>query len=82
MTSLYQTCLRKEVVETITIRQKLVRRWFCLDIEKALSPSVNREDAFFTVPEDRRLKSDFDRRIELDLSILENEYLNLMFPVT
>jgi hypothetical protein len=82
MTSLYQTCLRQEVVETITVRQKLVKRWFYIDIEKALSSSVNREDAFVTLPEDRRLKSDFDRRIELDLSTPENEYRNLMFPVT
>ena len=45
MTSLYQTCVRKELVETITPRQKLVKRWFYIDIEKALRSDVDREDA-------------------------------------
>ena len=54
--------------ETITVRQKFVKRWFYIDIEKALNPTVDREDAFFTVPEDRKLKSEFDRRVDLDLS--------------
>lgn len=81
MTSLYQTCMRQAVVETITVRQKLVRRWFYIDIQKALQPGVDREEAIFTIPEDRRIKSDFDRKIDLDLSTREREYEQLMFPV-
>lgn len=81
MTSLYQTCLRREVVQTITPRLKLVNRWFYIDIRKALSPAEDREDAIVSVPEDRRVKSDFDRKIELDLSTPELEYKKLMFPL-
>lgn len=81
MTSLYQTCMRKQVVETITPRQKLVKRWFYIDIQKALRPDVDRENAIFTVPEDRKIKEDFDRRIVLDLSAPEAEYEQMMFPV-
>lgn len=81
MTSLYQTCLRREVVQTVTPRLKLVKRWFYIDIRKAMNPSEDRENAIVSVPEDRRIKSDFDRKIELDLSTPELEYQNLMFPL-
>lgn len=81
MTSLYQTCMRREVVVTITPRQKLVKRWFYIDIEKALLPGADREEAIFSMPDDRKLKSDFDRRIDLDLSTPELEFEQLKFPL-
>ena len=81
MTSLYQTCLRREVVQTVTPRLKLVKRWFYIDIRKAMNPAEDRENAIVSVPEDRRIKSDFDRKIDLDLSTPELEYQNLMFPL-
>ncbi|MDG4602605.1 MAG: DUF262 domain-containing protein [Defluviicoccus sp.] len=81
MTSLYQTCLRREVMQTVTPRLKLVKRWFYIDIRKAMNPSEDRENAIVSVPDDRRIKSDFDRKIELDLSTPELEYQNLMFPL-
>ena len=81
MTSLYQTCLRREVVQTVTPRLKLVKRWFYIDMRKSMDPSEDRENAIISVPEDRRIKSDFDRKIELDLSTPELEYENLMFPL-
>jgi hypothetical protein len=81
MTSLYQACMRDQVVATITAKKKLVRRWFYVDIAKALQPDVDRENAIVTVPEDRRVKEDFDRTIVLDLSKPEYEYAHLMFPL-
>jgi len=81
MTSLYQTCLRREVVQTVTPRLKLVKRWFYIDMRKSMDPSEDRENAIVSVPEDRRIKSNFDRKIELDLSTAELEYENLMFPL-
>jgi predicted lactoylglutathione lyase len=81
MTSLYQTCLRREVVHTVTPRLKLVKRWFYIDMRKSMDPSEDRENAIVSVPEDRRIKSDFDRKVELDLSTAELEYENLMFPL-
>ena len=41
----------------------------------------DRENAIVSVPEDRRIKSDFNRKIDLDLSTPELEYQNLMFPL-
>lgn len=81
MTSLYQTCLRSEVVHTVTPRLKLVKRWFYIDMRKSMDLSEDRENAIVSVPEDRRIKSDFDRKVELDLSTAELEYENLMFPL-
>ncbi len=81
ITSLYQTCMRNQVVTTITAQKKVVKRWFYIDIQKALSPDVEREDAVIAVPEDRRLKSNFDKDIDLDLSSPELEYKHLMFPL-
>jgi len=37
MTSLYQVTLRGKVVETITPKKKKVKRWFYIDINKALA---------------------------------------------
>lgn len=82
MTSLYQVTLRKQVVETVTPKKRPVKRWFYIDIEKALDPLVDREDAIFGVPEDRVIRSDFGRKTELDLSTRMGEFENLMFPVS
>lgn len=81
MTSLYQSCMRQQVVQTITPSKKLVRRWFYIDIGKALHDEGSREDAILAVPEDRRIKTNFDRDIKLDLSTPELEYQNLVFPL-
>src|SRR6202035_3293104 len=56
MTSLYQVTLRGKVVETVTPKNKKVKRWFYIDIRKALDPSADREDAIVGVPEDRLIK--------------------------
>jgi hypothetical protein len=40
MTSLYQVTIRGQVVETVTPKKKKVRRWFYIDIRKALLPEI------------------------------------------
>src|SRR5262245_55611063 len=82
MTSLYQVTLRDKVVETVTPKNKKVKRWFYVDIRKALDPSADREEAIVGVPEDRVIRADFARAIVLDLSSPEKEYGELMFPLT
>lgn len=81
MTSLYQVTLRGQVVETVTPKRKKVRRWFYIDIRKALDMASDREDAIVSVPEDRMERKDFGRDITLDLSTPEKEYAALMYPV-
>lgn len=82
LTSLYQVTLRGEVVETITPKNKKVKRWFYIDIRKALDPSVDREDAIIGVPEDRIVRTDFGREVVLDLSSPDLEFAALMYPVS
>jgi len=82
MTSLYQVTLRGKVVETVTPKKKKVKRWFYIDIRKALDGTVDREEAIIGVPEDKVEKSDFGRGIKLDLSTSEKEYAELMYPVS
>ncbi|MHB1014303.1 MAG: GmrSD restriction endonuclease domain-containing protein [Desulfurivibrionaceae bacterium] len=82
MTSLYQVTLRCKVVETVTPKNKKVKRWFYIDIRKALDPSVNREETIVGVPEDRMVRTDFGREVVTDLSTPDREYAALMYPVT
>lgn len=82
MTSLFQVTLRGKVVETVTPKNKRVKRWFYIDIRKALDPSIDREEAIVGVPEDRITRTDFGREVVLDLSTPAGEYAALMYPVT
>lgn len=82
MTSLYQVTLRGKVVETVTPKNKRVKRWFYIDIAKAMDETVNREEAVIGVPEDRIERGIFGREGGLDLSTPEKEYAALMFPVS
>src|SRR5690606_35171726 len=81
MTSLYQVTLRGKVVETVTPRKKLVKRWFYMDMEKALDPSVEREEAVIALPENKVLAEDFGRRILHDASTRQKEYEGLLYPL-
>src|SRR4051812_12555457 len=63
MTSLYQMTLRRKVVETVTPKNKKVKRWFYLDICKALDLGVDREEAIVGVPEERIIRTDFGREV-------------------
>lgn len=82
MTSLYQVTLRGKVVETVTPKNKKVKRWFYIDIQKALDPSIDREEAITGVPADRIIRTDFGREVIKDLSTPAREYAELMYPVT
>lgn len=82
MTSLYQVTIRGKVVETVTAKKKRVKRWFYIDIAKALDEMVDREEAVIGVPEDRMERMDFGREVTLDLSTPEKEYAALKFPVS
>jgi len=81
MTSLYQSCMRRQVVSTITAKKRLVKRWFYIDIRKALNAEADRDSAIFAVPEDRKIKENFDKDIVLDLSVPQLEYESLMYPL-
>lgn len=81
MTSLYQACYRRDVVETITPKNRLLRVWFYIDMMKALEPTTDRDEAIFSVREDRKIMGNIGRDTLLDLSEQEFEFEQLMFPL-
>lgn len=81
MTSLYQVTIRNQVVSTVTPKNKRVKRWFYIDMMKALDPLADREEAILGVPEDRIVRSNFGKTIDLDLSTRDDEIAHLMYPV-
>jgi len=82
LTSLYQVTLRNKVVDTVTAKNKRVKRWFYIDIIKALDPAIDREDAIIGIPEDRVIRKDINKTVVLDVSSPEKEYDSLMFPLS
>ncbi|MCX8455145.1 MULTISPECIES: DUF262 domain-containing protein [Paenarthrobacter] len=81
MTSLYQVALRGQVVRTVTSKKKTVERWFYIDVEKALDPSISREEAIIGVPADRKLKS-AESAAPVTLGSVESELAHLIYPVS
>ncbi|TXN68228.1 DUF262 domain-containing protein [Methylobacterium sp. WL18] len=82
MTSLYQVTIRNQVVETVTPKNKRVKRWFYIDIIAALDFEAEREDAIIGMPADRISRENFDRNVVRDLSTRAREFDALMYPVS
>ena len=81
LTSMYRTTCAEEAVLTRTDKGKEIKRFYYLDMKKCLDDSEDRYDAIVPVPEDRKIKTDFDRKVLLDLSTRKQEYENEMFPI-
>ena len=80
LTSLYQAMLHKCPVDTHDSRRKEVKRWYYIDMLKAMDSDIDREDAIFSVPEDRKITENFGRVTVLNLSKPEFEYEHHMMP--
>ena len=81
LTSLFQSLVSDQPVATRDSKAKPLKRWYYLDINAALDPNVERIDSIISVPEDRTIRSDFGRHVDLDLSTAELEYENAHFPL-
>ena len=81
MTSLYQALRRDQPVDTVDARGKDLRRWYYIDIAKAIGSPSDRDEAIVSVPEDRTLRRDFARKVVLDLSTTELECAAAHFPL-
>ena len=81
LTSLYQALFSQQPVTTKNRSgQKLDRRWYYVDIQKALSfPSIDRAEAIISVNENRILRE--YRNVVLDLSTPEREFAADIFPL-
>lgn len=80
LTSLYWALMGRTAVETMDDKGKVIRRWYYIDINQAVWPEVDREDAVLSVPEDRLVKA-FGGDIRLDVSSPEREFEQALFPV-
>ena len=82
LTSLYLSLLTSKPVKTTNDKKDDIERLYYLAMRQCLDPEVDRFDAVLSIPSDRMVKSDFGRKIELDVSTREKEYDNRLFPVS
>ena len=82
LTSLFQALKSRAPVCTRDSRRNELRRHYYANINACIDPSVDREEeGIIGVPEDRILRSNFGRTIDLDLSTREREIAEEMFPL-
>ncbi|MFC6199387.1 GmrSD restriction endonuclease domain-containing protein [Ponticaulis profundi] len=79
LTSLTQTLALDKPVNTTDAKKKAIKRYYYIDIELALQDD-RLDESIIAVDEDRMIKSDFGRKIDLDLSTPENECKAFYFP--
>ena len=81
LTSIYSALYSDKPVKTRTDKGKEIDRYYYIDIQKALDPTVDRIEAIISVPANRIVTSNFGRSIDLDLSTPQKEYENKLFPL-
>lgn len=81
ITSLYRAIATKHAVETRNSKDQPIKRWYYIDMSKAIISDGDLEDAVFSVKEDRIVTANIGRDVVLDLSCREKEFENMMFPV-
>jgi hypothetical protein len=80
-TSLFQALKSGKPVDTTDAKGKKLKRWYYVDMARALDPAWDREEAIVAVPEDRVMRRDFGRIVEADYSSVERECVAEMFPL-
>lgn len=81
ITSLYQTIVTNEIVTTRNEKNYEIKRWYYIDMVKAMDENYDLEEAIISINEKKQITEDFGRHIVLDLSKKEFEFENLMYPV-
>ena len=82
LTSLYQALLSQQPVTTKNrTGQKVNRRWYYIDIQKALNfPTIDRAEAIVSVAENKILRD--CGNVVVDLSTPEQEFATDLFPLS
>lgn len=81
LTSLYQAIITNKVVTTKNEKGYEVKRWYYIDMEKALDLGTDLEEAIFSIKENKVITKNIGRDVVLDLANEEQEFKNLMYPV-
>ena len=81
LTSLYLALFSAAPVPTQTEKGEKIERHYYLDMAKCLDENADRLDAVVGIPRDRVVRADFLRRIVVDLSTREKEFVEQMVPL-
>lgn len=82
LTSLYQAIISNKVVKTRNAKGYEINRWYYIDMQKALDPGSDLEEAIFSINENKIITANIGRDVVLDLTTREKEFENLMYPVS
>lgn len=80
LTTLTQAIGLTTPVQTRTSKGKAIQRHYYFDIRKAIESEDYIEDAIVSVDENKQIKSNFGRDIDIELSTIEKECEHMMFP--
>ena len=80
-TSLYQALMMSTAVETMTLQKKKISRYYYFNMQAMVNGEVDEEEAILSIPAERQLRSDFGRKVDLDVTTPQLEYENHLFPV-
>lgn len=81
LTSLTQALSGDGVVSTKRVTGQIIDRRYFLDIETAVNHPELMDEAVIAVDADGKIKSDFNRQVDLDLSTKELQCQNGFFPL-
>ena len=80
LTSLFQSLSLRRPVRTRDQRGREIERWYYIDMQQALDPNADREEAIVSLPANRQGKR-FGREIIKDYSEPKYEYDAMIFPL-
>lgn len=81
LTSMFLALRSGKPVNTRTEKGESIQRVYFLDMAMCLDPAADREDAVVSVPASLKKTSDFGRKTDLDLSTVELQYAQRLFPL-
>ncbi|MBV7244263.1 DUF262 domain-containing protein [Streptomyces sp. MW-W600-10] len=81
LTSLFQALRSERPVETTGARNRPLKRWYYIDIAKAVDDTADRDEAILSVPEDRVARGALGRGAPRDLTTREKECTSGLFPL-
>lgn len=83
LTTLFQVFKNQDAVLTCqpSSRERKIKRYYYLDIRKALDPNEDRLDAIISINDKKIITEDIGRTVKLDLSTTDKEYEEMMFPL-
>lgn len=81
LTSIYTSLFSDDAVNTRTEKGQAIKRYYYIDMAKAVDSNIDRVDSILSVPENRKVTSDFGRKIDLDVSSADLEYEQRLFPL-